>query len=75
MATNIESSGPTTNNYDRRENSAFRFLIFCLFLTAMIFGLIRVVTYSTDSTGAADRTAHTSATARTSDKPILSLDR
>ena len=78
MATNIESSRPTTKNYDRRENSAFQFLIFCLFLTAMIFGLIRVVTYSTnstDSTDAADRTAHTSATARTSDKPILSLDR
>lgn len=65
MATNIESVRPTTRNYDRQENSAFRFLIFCLFLTAMIFGLIRAVTYFTDSTGTADRTAHTSATAPT----------
>ena len=71
MATNIESSRPPVKNYDRHEKSALRFLTICVVLAAMIFGLIHAVTYFTDSTGAADRTAHASATARTNDKAIL----
>jgi hypothetical protein len=65
MATTIES--PNTQH----EEPAFRLLIFCVVLAAMIFGLVHVVIYFTDSTDAAARAAAKSAMVMTTDKAFL----
>ena len=47
----------------QHEEPAFQFLIFCVVLTAMIFGLVHALIYFTDSTDAAARVAVKSAMA------------
>lgn len=71
MATNIESPGLPVRNYAQHEESAFRFVIFCVVLAAMIFGLVHAVVYLTDSTDAAARAAAKSVMARTTDQALL----
>ena len=63
MATIIESSNA------QHEEPAFQFLIFCVVLAAMIFGLVHAVIYFTNSTDAAARAA--ALMARTTDKAFL----
>jgi hypothetical protein len=65
MATIIESPNA------QHEEPAFRFLIFCVVLAAMIFGLLHAVTYFTDSTDAAARAAAKSVMVGTTDKAFL----
>ena len=65
MATIIESPNA------QHEEPAFQFLIFCVVLAAMIFGLVHAVIYFTDSTDAAARAAAKSAMAMTTDKAFL----
>ena len=55
----------------QHEEPAFRFLIFCVVLAAMIFGLVHAVVYFTDSTDEAARAAAKSAMAMTTDKAFL----
>ena len=55
----------------QHEEPAFRFLIFCVVLAAMIFGLVHAVIYFTDFTDAAARAAAKSAMAMTTDKAFL----
>ena len=57
MATIIESPNA------QHEEPAFQFLIFCVVLAAMIFGLVHAVIYFTDSRDAAARAAVKSAMA------------
>ena len=76
MATNIESlNAQHEENIEslnaQHEELAFQFLIFCVVLAAMLFGLIHAVIYFTDSTGAAARDVAKSVTATTTDKAIL----
>lgn len=71
MVKNIERPEPPNSNHDRHENSAFRFIIFCVVLAAMIFGLIHTVIYFTEPRGAAAGQAAGSATPPTSDTAIL----
>ena len=53
MMKNIERLKPPHSNHDRHDDSAFRFIIFCVVLAAMIFGLIHTVIYFTEPRGAA----------------------
>ena len=57
MATIIESPNA------QHEEPAFQFLIFCVVLAAMIFGLVHAVIYFTNSRDAAARAAVKSAMA------------
>ena len=65
MATIIESSNA------QHEEPAFGFLIFCVVLAAMIFGLVHAVIYFTDSPDAAARAAAKSAMAMTADRAFF----
>ena len=73
MTKSIERPSRLTRNDDQRERkSDFEFIILCMVLTAVIFGLIHAVIYFTDPTGTAARTAAKSATTPASHKaPIV----
>ena len=55
----------------QHEERAFQFLIFCVVLATMIFGLVHAVIYFTNSTDAAARASAKSAMAMTTDKAFL----
>lgn len=65
----IETSRPRTSKQGQNENSAFRFLICCVILTAIIFGLIHAVVHFTGPQGRVARDAARSAMTPTSARP------